>query len=76
VFAGIVAGIVFIPYITFGKWDLARKRLLLLVCMPLLLLMVIAAFVTFYEIQNTNFCTWCDYINCIPYSPDMTCDST
>eukprot|EP00045_Choanoeca_perplexa_P014561 m.172480 g.172480 ORF g.172480 m.172480 type:complete len:592 (-) comp16717_c0_seq2:1632-3407(-) len=75
-FFGIVAGIVFIPYITFGKWDLARKRLLLLVCMPLLLLMVIAAFVTFYEIQNTNFCTWCDYLNCIPYSPEMQCAST
>eukprot|EP00730_Choanoeca_flexa_P003670 TRINITY_DN11470_c1_g4_i1.p1 TRINITY_DN11470_c1_g4~~TRINITY_DN11470_c1_g4_i1.p1 ORF type:complete len:597 (+),score=131.65 TRINITY_DN11470_c1_g4_i1:75-1865(+) len=72
---GMVAGIVFIPYITFGKWDLARKRLLLLVCMPLLLLMFIAAFVTFYQIQNTNFCTWCDYLNCIPYSPDMTCES-
>jgi hypothetical protein len=43
--------------------------------MPLLLFMFIAAFVTFYEIQNTNFCSWCDYINCIPYSADLSCEA-
>ncbi|EGD75713.1 hypothetical protein PTSG_07830 [Salpingoeca rosetta] len=72
---GVVAGIVFLPYITFGEWDVARKRLLFFVCFPLLIGMFIAAFVTFYQIQNTNFCSWCDYVNCIPYSPDLSCNT-
>ncbi|EDQ87669.1 uncharacterized protein MONBRDRAFT_27089 [Monosiga brevicollis MX1] len=68
---GLVSGIIFIPYITFGKWDLARKRLLLFICAPLLLVMFVAAFVTFYQIQNTEFCSWCDYLNCVPYADGM-----
>lgn len=63
----------FIPYIFFGRWDLARKRLLILICMPLLAIMLISAFVTFYVIQNTNFCTWCHYLNCIPYHSELPC---
>eukprot|EP00050_Salpingoeca_kvevrii_P002881 m.207381 g.207381 ORF g.207381 m.207381 type:complete len:624 (+) comp10710_c0_seq1:4116-5987(+) len=73
-FFGVVAAIIFLPYITFGQWDLARKRLLLLIAMPLLLIMFIMAFITFYEIQNTNFCGWCKYLNCIPYTSSIDCD--
>ncbi len=49
---GAVSGIVFLPYITFGKWDARRKRILLLLCIPLLMIMFIVAFVMFYLIQN------------------------
>lgn len=70
---GVVSGIVFLPYITFGEWDVARKRLLFLICFPLLIAMFVAAFVTFYQIQNTEFCSWCHYLNCIPYSSSLSC---
>lgn len=71
---GIVCAIIFIPYITFGKWDLARKRLLVLICIPLMLIMMISAFVTFYQIQTTSFCSWCHYLNCIPWQDGMCQD--
>lgn len=72
---GAVSGIVFLPYITFGKWDARRKRILLVLCIPLLMIMFIVAFVMFYMIQNPNFCSWCQYINCVPYSSALPCDA-
>merc|ERR1712054_487470 len=38
---GAVSGVVFLPYITFGAWDARRKKILLWICGPLLLLMFI-----------------------------------
>jgi len=55
---GVVSGVVFLPYITFGKWDARRKKFLLLLCVPLLFTMIVLSFLTFYLIQNTEFCTW------------------
>jgi len=66
-FFGLVAGVVFLPNITFGKWDSQRKKLLLLVSIPLLLVMIIMGFVIFY-LAGSNFCSFCHYVNCIPYS--------
>jgi hypothetical protein len=57
-FFGVVSGIVFLPYITFGKWDARRKRLLLVLCIPSLVIMIIVSWLTFYLIQNTEVCTW------------------
>lgn len=74
-FFGIVAGIVFLPYITFGQWDARRKRILILICMPLLLVMCLMATLTFYIIQNDEFCTWCKYLNCVPYTNDIDCSA-
>eukprot|EP00049_Salpingoeca_infusionum_P005200 m.89238 g.89238 ORF g.89238 m.89238 type:complete len:653 (+) comp12886_c0_seq1:39-1997(+) len=70
---GIFSGIVFLPYITFGEWDIARKRLLVFICFPILFVMFIMEFVAFYIIQNNNFCPRCHYLNCIPYSPAIDC---
>lgn len=72
-FFGIVSGIVFLPYITFGQWDARRKKILLFICMPLLFVMCMMAFLTFYLIQNSEFCTWCKYLNCIPYTDAIDC---
>eukprot|EP00041_Stephanoeca_diplocostata_P038413 m.1514184 g.1514184 ORF g.1514184 m.1514184 type:complete len:124 (+) comp25214_c0_seq77:2092-2463(+) len=72
---GIVSGIVFLPYITFGKWDARRKKLLLIVCIPLLIIMLLMAVLTFYVIQNDEFCTWCKYLNCIPYTSSIDCQA-
>ena len=70
---GIVSGIVFLPYVTFGDWDLKRKRILLMICIPTLLLMIVLAFLTFYRLQTTTFCSWCKYLNCIPYTSEIQC---
>lgn len=75
-FFGVVSGIVFLPYITFGKWDARRKKILLMICVPLLFMMLLAAFITFYKIQNGDFCTWCPYLNCIEYSSEIDCTAS
>jgi membrane associated rhomboid family serine protease len=73
---GIVSGIVFLPYITFGKWDARRKKILLYVCIPLLFIMFLMAFVVFYLIGNTRWCESCHYFNCIVWSAKyIDCDS-
>jgi len=68
---GVPTAIVFVPYITFGKWDAARKRILLVVCVPLVFVMFLVAFLTFYLIRTPDFCSFCHYINCVPYSADL-----
>lgn len=64
---GVPAAIIFVPYITFGKWDAARKRILLVVCVPVLFLLFLVGFLTFYLIKTPDFCSGCHYINCVPY---------
>lgn len=68
---GVPAAIIFVPYITFGKWDAARKRILLVICIPLLLILFLVGFLTFYLIATADFCGFCHYINCVPYSPGL-----
>merc|ERR1711916_125275 len=68
---GVMAAIVFLPYITFGKWDKARKICLLVVTAPLLLTTFIVCFVVFYKTQDTDFCSFCNYLNCVPFTADF-----
>eukprot|EP00050_Salpingoeca_kvevrii_P017500 m.65747 g.65747 ORF g.65747 m.65747 type:complete len:629 (+) comp7585_c0_seq1:203-2089(+) len=70
---GIVASIIFLPYITFGRWDHARKKFLLALAIPLLLCMGIVSFVLFYSVQNTEFCSWCQSVNCISWHSMIDC---
>ena len=82
---GIVSGVVFLPYITFGKWDARRKKLLLFGCIPLLIFMFGLAFFVFYKIPNTDWCpkadlpdgrqvNTCGYFNCIQWHSSINCD--
>ncbi len=69
-----MSAIIFVPYITFGKWDAFRKRVLLLICLPLLIAMFVTGFLTFYLIPNPDFCPECQFINCVPYTSDLCPD--
>ena len=71
---GIPAAIIFLPYITFGKWDAWRKRILLIICIPLLIIMYAVAFIVFYLVRDPDFCSVCHYFNCIPYTSGL-CDN-
>ena len=68
---GVVAAVVFVPYITFGKLDTFRKRILLIICAPLLFMLFLAGLLTFYLIPDSSFCPECAYINCIPYVSEL-----
>ena len=58
-----------------SKWDAARKRALLYFCIPLLTFMYILAFIAFYKAQSPNLCTWCHWLDCVPYAPSIQCNS-
>ncbi|KAI8817544.1 rhomboid family-domain-containing protein [Fimicolochytrium jonesii] len=64
---GILAGLVFMPTIHFGKWDRMRKRILMGVAFPGLVLVLFFMVRGFYDATAT--CTWCKYLNCIPGMP-------
>jgi len=62
---GIFSGLIFMPTIIFGKWDLRRKRFLMVISVPILIGMFIWVFSSFYE-EGRSSCTWCKYVTCIP----------
>ncbi|XP_071947971.1 inactive rhomboid protein 1-like [Antedon mediterranea] len=72
---GIVTGIIFLPYIVFGRWNVMRRRLLVCVTTPILLSWFFILIVMFYIVQSSEFCSWCHYLNCIPYTDSM-CNHT
>ncbi len=57
------------------KWDYARKKLLLIIAMPILAAMLILAFVFFYTTQNTSFCSWCHYVDCVEWVAQIDCSA-
>eukprot|EP01134_Creolimax_fragrantissima_P002740 CFRG2740T1 len=71
---GIFAAVLFLPYITFGKWDRRRKLALILISAPILLALIIAFFALFYD-GVSDFCTFCNYFNCIPYTSTLCEDN-
>ena len=70
---GILASFIFVPYITIGKWDKAKKLCLILTAVPLLLSFFLVGFVVFYNLPYPDFCPSCSYINCVPITSNF-CD--
>eukprot|EP00035_Acanthoeca_spectabilis_P004527 m.104688 g.104688 ORF g.104688 m.104688 type:complete len:730 (-) comp12614_c0_seq4:1134-3323(-) len=71
---GIMAAIIFLPYLTFGVMDSIRKRCLMCMCIPLLVCTFFVGFMIFYLVQETqSFCPGCKYVQCVPYTSNF-CD--
>jgi membrane associated rhomboid family serine protease len=68
---GILSSIIFLPFLTFGSWDNFRKKCIVCLCIPILMTLTFVLFMVFYQIQGTEFCPTCKYIQCIPYTPDF-----
>ena len=71
---GFMSAILFLPYITFGKWDFVRKRCMVFVTMPLLFTLLVVVLVMFYSVQNTDWCTGCEKFNCVEYHERLKCN--
>ena len=65
--SGLMAGILFMPKIYFGKWDKRRKLLFMILAVPALATYFTFTTKSFYD--GTNSCEWCKYFNCIPGMP-------
>ncbi|KAJ5075845.1 rhomboid-like protein [Anaeramoeba ignava] len=60
---GLLSGAIIMPYITFGT----TRKILLLICIPLLGAYFAILFIFFYrDIDGNSWCSFCKYITCIP----------
>jgi len=71
---GFLSAFAFLPYVTFGKWDLRRKRIQILVSLALLIALTTVGCILFYIEQEFN-CPGCEYLNCIPFTSNF-CDNS
>ena len=60
---GILTGLIFMPTIHFGKWDRRRKRFLMLVAFPGVIILFVIGLRSFY--LSSISCDWCKYVDCI-----------
>lgn len=68
--AGIVLGLMFLPYIVFGSFDEFRKRLFQFLAAFLLCVLFFGLLYKFYE-DGEIICDECEYINCVPYTSSI-----
>eukprot|EP00301_Raphidiophrys_heterophryoidea_P000078 c10043_g1_i1.p1 GENE.c10043_g1_i1~~c10043_g1_i1.p1 ORF type:complete len:577 (-),score=137.60 c10043_g1_i1:92-1795(-) len=73
-FVGIVSGMAVLPYATFSRRDKLIKWFITRQARVLLVASFVALLAVFYLVKNPHFCTWCKYIDCIPYTEHL-CDS-
>jgi len=62
---GIVAGVVFLPSIHFGKKDVKKRILQVAIATPVLLFLTIGAFVIVYKRIPPDWCPGCYAIDCV-----------
>jgi len=70
---GILSSFIFVPYISIGKWDRITKLCLISIALPTIVILYLFGFIVFYNVQDSDFCSWCHYLNCIPIT-DNFCD--
>ncbi|EGD81420.1 hypothetical protein PTSG_02140 [Salpingoeca rosetta] len=70
---GILSSIVFLPYITFGKWDAARKRTLILIALPGLVALITV--LSILLATRTINCSWCGLLNCYNFTETFCVDN-
>ena len=70
---GMLCAVVLLPYVTFRRWQVRFRLLLVLVALPSLLLVMFILFYAFYKVQTFEACELCKLINCVPYT-EFLCD--
>ncbi|OCT61435.1 inactive rhomboid protein 1 isoform X2 [Xenopus laevis] len=74
-FAGFVSGFflsfAFLPYISFGKFDMYRKRCQIIISL-LIFFGLFSGLVVLFKVYPVK-CEWCEYLTCIPFT-DKFCE--
>ena len=71
---GFLSAFAFLPFVTFGTWDLRRKRIQIIVSIVTLIALTAVGCILFYVEQEFN-CPGCEYLNCIPLTSNF-CDNS
>ena len=69
--SGLFLSFAFLPYISFGKFDLYRKRCQIIV-FQLVFLGLLAGLVVLFYFYPVR-CEWCEFLTCIPFT-DKFCE--
>eukprot|EP00795_Rhopilema_esculentum_P009388 gene9388-17092_t len=67
---GFLSAFAFLPYVTFGTWDLRRKRIQVIVSLAILIALTVVGCILFYAKQEFS-CPGCEYLNCIPLTSNF-----
>ncbi|XP_042293832.1 inactive rhomboid protein 1 isoform X7 [Sceloporus undulatus] len=69
--SGLFLSFAFLPYISFGKFDLYRKRCQIIVCQLVFAGLLSGLVVLFYV--HPLHCEWCEVLTCLPFT-DKFCE--
>lgn len=69
--SGLFLSFAFLPYISFGKFDLYRKRCQIIVFQVVFLGLLAGLVILFYFYPVR--CEWCEFLTCIPFT-DKFCE--
>ncbi|XP_013067121.1 inactive rhomboid protein 1-like isoform X1 [Biomphalaria glabrata] len=69
-FFGFLLAFSLMPYITFGTFDKHRKLVGIALCLGSAIGLFAILVLVFYVAPLTE-CSWCIYLNCIPFTPDF-----
>ena len=72
---GMLCAIILLPYVTFRRWHVKIRLILVAVALPTLFLVLFVLFYGFYQVQTFEACELCRLLNCIPYTEKM-CESS
>ncbi|XP_068682671.1 inactive rhomboid protein 1-like [Montipora foliosa] len=64
---GSLASLALLPRTNSRFTNLGLKSCQKVVFMSLLIIALVCAFVAFFVVKKSEFCSWCKYIDCIPY---------
>jgi membrane associated rhomboid family serine protease len=66
---GLLSGVVFLPSMHIGKFNMRRRILQVLISLPLMLALLGGTFYVFYRGVPADFCPWCTAVTCLPVFP-------
>ena len=75
---GLLASVALLPRTNYRFNNLAFKKICKWVSLLLLFVALVCTIVAFFMIKDSEFCSWCHYIDCVPYTenfcPSMSTD--
>ncbi|KAL9954611.1 hypothetical protein ACROYT_G042175 [Oculina patagonica] len=65
---GLLASLVFLPRTNFRCHSLALYSAFKAIACTVLMSVIVITSVAFFFVKNSRFCSWCQYIDCVPYT--------